>query len=348
MSKHIFAGILIGCLLLFATGCTVGDDPTKETSETPTESATESATSVGPTAETESETEADLRTEDFVLLFTGNVCNAVNRNIGFAGLSALKQEVESEAKYVLLADLGNLLAEPQESAGFESTPALRNFVMGAMGIVPYDYAVPGSRDLSLLKTEDLSNLAVYSGAKLLSANIQYSGIYSEISGSFETFVMETCGERKIALIGIMMPEPEDEDALKEDGETVLSFLADQGADFFYQMMQIYIEECRVRGAEKVILLTHMGNDPANAPFTVDELVQRTTGVTAVLDGRLTAIESRTVMNAANEPVPVSGSGSELTSVGKLVISADGTVEITEISNYTKKDEEAQALIDELQ
>jgi len=49
-------------------------------------------------------------------------------------------------------------------------------------------------------------------------------------------------------------------------------------------VQKSVNEATAEGADYVILLAHLGNNDSCRPYTYDDVVSGTTGITAVVDG----------------------------------------------------------------
>ena len=126
----------------------------------------------------------------------------------------------------------------------------------------------------------------------------------------------------------------------EDGEYVYDFSNDGDGKELYDCVQKYVDECREKGADYVILLTHLGDGEEYAPFSSVDLARATEGVDVILDGHAHSVISCQIEeNKQGEEVLISSTGTKLANIGQLVITANGNISTGLISDYTKKDEE---------
>lgn len=336
MMKRYVVGIL-AAVLVCASACSVGPAPTEEPEETKETKQTETETP--PTEETaESTEEQDLRSEDVIVLFTANIGGKADANIGLSGVAALKDACNETAKHVYLADLGDAgSAEAAEQYG-------GSFVALSMDVIPYDYAVLGDRDLSL-GLSGMTGFAETGKIKLLAANIQYAGEDPLISELFETMDIVSAGEKKIAFIGVMMPNPADISLISEETGNAFDFMG-ADADFLYQILNLYVDDCRMRGADYVVALTHL-SEAQGDPFNVYEFIGRTAGIDAVLNGSGETFKKDSVKNSDGKNVLLAGGGKEFEGVGKLTISESGEISADFVTDFSEKDAEIQSMIDAL-
>ena len=83
----------------------------------------------------------DNRSDDIVVLFTADVHNAIDTNMGYAGLSAYKKDMEEQHRYVVLADCGDF-----SQGGYESTVSKGEYMVDLMNAVGYDFAIFGNHE----------------------------------------------------------------------------------------------------------------------------------------------------------------------------------------------------------
>lgn len=130
------------------------------------------------------------------------------------------------------------------------------------------------------------------------------------------------------------------------GEFVYDFYAGEGGNLLYACVQGYVDECRSRGADYVILLTHLGDEESASPYTSAELIEHTQGVNAVLDGHAHhEIPCRIEENKAGQEVLLSSAGTDMQNIGQLTISAAGNLTVGLISDYGAKDAPMQAAVE---
>ena len=133
---------------------------------------------------------------------------------------------------------------------------------------------------------------------------------------------------KIAFVGVCTPETFTKSTPKyfqnEDGEYIYSFAeGNDGADL-YAAVQNSVDAAIADGADKVILLAHLGTDESSKPWTSEDVAANTTGIDVILDGHShSTIESEAVTNKNGEEVYISSTGTKLAALGEMTITADG-------------------------
>lgn len=84
------------------------------------------------------------------------------------------------------------------------------------------------------------------------------------------------------------------------------------------------------GADIVVLISHLGEEPVTNNLNSHDLVARTRGIDVVLDGHShSTIPHSEAPNLDGRMIPVSQTGTQLANIGKLVITADGRI-LTEL------------------
>lgn len=282
---------------------------------------------------------------DIVILYTNDVHCAVDENIGYAGLAAYKKQMQEKTPYVTLADCGDAI---QGSAiGLVSQGEYPLQLMNRTG---YDLAVLGNHEFDY-GMERLAEVIEASEAQYLGCNIRYLGTGENALASVKPYQIESYGDTDVAFIGVCTPENITSSTpvyfMDEAGKFIYDFYGtDENA--FYAQVQKTVDECRGKGADHVILLSHLGVDEDSAPFRSIDLIEHTKGVDAVLDAHShSVIPCRIIMDQDGKEVPLSSTGTELSYIGQLTITPGGMI-TTELVAYPEKDEEIAASIQEIQ
>ena len=106
-------------------------------------------------------------------------------------------------------------------------------------------------------------------------------------------------------------------------------LYDLRTDDVCELVQIAVNEARDKGADYVVVLSHLGEEQPALGITSHQLIAATRGIDVVLDGHSHSIIQRDeVANLDGKIVPVSQTGTQFANVGKLVITADGCISTT--------------------
>ncbi len=279
----------------------------------------------------------ETKSEDIVVLFTNDVHCGIDENIGYAGLSAYKKDMEEKYKHVTLVDCGDFT-----QGAYESAVSKGEYLVDLMNAVGYDFAVIGNHEFDY-GTEQLKKNIGLSKAQFLNCNITYTGSGEDwISEQTKPYEIKTYGKTKVAFIGVSTPwtiyscTPV---YFMENGEFVYKF-CNESPNQFYDNVQKYVDECRKNGADFVVILSHLGTDTeTEAPYTSLDLICNTNGIDVVLDAHSHTEASCWIgQNKDGEDVLLSSTGTKLANIGKLVLTKDGTASVGYIDNYEKKDD----------
>ncbi len=279
----------------------------------------------------------DGKSNDVVVLFTNDVHCGLDDNIGYAGLSAYKKDMEEQYRYVVLADCGDF-----SQGGYEGAVSKGEYLVDLMNAVGYDFAIFGNHEFDF-GMDQLKKNAQRLNAQILNCNFSYLGDGEDWVGeNTKPYEIKTCGKIKVAFLGISTPwsiSASTPTYFMKDGEYIYDFCNDS-AENFYENVQKNVNECREKGADFVVLLSHLGVDvDVESPFTSLDLVQNTTGIDVILDAHSHVEASCWVrQNKDGEDVLISSTGTKLAKIGKLVLSGDGTASVGYVDSYGKKDD----------
>ena len=282
-------------------------------------------------------------THDIVILFTNDVHGAIADNIGYAGLAAYKKTVEARTPYVTLVDCGDAV-----QGGYLNSVSRGEISARAMRCVGYDLATLGNHEFDF-GMERLAELMDISGAEYLCCNLDYTGSSENPLGELTPYEIYTYGDTRVAFIGVATPRTIGDSTptyFMEGDEYVWDFHGggENGQELF-SLVQDTVDECRAQGADYVVVLSHLGMEEGSLPFTSENLAANTRGIDVILDAHShTAAPCEITENAEGEEVLLSQTGTGLTAIGQVVISADGYISVGYISDYNKRDAEAEAAI----
>ncbi|MDD6876190.1 MAG: bifunctional UDP-sugar hydrolase/5'-nucleotidase [Clostridiaceae bacterium] len=337
MSRRLLAAAL-SLLLLFSLTTCAGGPPLETVAATGT-SAVTTATAVPATtaATTTAAAPLDVRAlpeRDIAILYTGDVHCAVDGEIGYAGVAALRDALRADGSVVLLADTGDAL----QGAPIGTFSSGENIVeiMNALGYTAY---TPGCRDFDY-GAGTLTALSDRAEFAFLSANL------TDADGSpvFDAYTLVDAAGVTVAFVGVTSPQTPS----LSDGAEGLDFLGSDvtgdGAPL-WKAVQSAVDRAREEGADYVVALTHLGTDASAEPFLSTELIAHTTGIDAVLDGYShEAAECLRVRNADGGLVLLSSPGAALESVGLLYIDREGNLSTGLLHEAPVQDAETAALI----
>lgn len=297
MKKLVAA--LLALVLLLLCGCGAAEAP---------------ETTVDPTSEP---VEAAVNQNEVYILYTNDVHCAIDANLGYAGLSLVKQTLLSQGKTVLLADAGD--AVQGEVVG---TLSKGEYIIDIMNGLGYDVAVPGNHefDYGMDRLFELTGMAQF---PYVSSN------FCNADGSmvFAPYVILDAGV-KIAFVGVTTPDTlvssDPTHFMNEKGEYIYNFCQDESGEKLYSAVQTAVDAARAEGADYVIALAHLGIEMECSPWTSSELIVNTDGIDAVLDGHShSVLEQELVKNKSGSQVILTSTGTKLNNIGCLVIDSNG-------------------------
>ncbi len=278
--------------------------------------------------------------KDIVVLYTNDVHCAIDNNIGYAGLASYKAEMEKD-NFVVLVDAGDAIQG--DTIG---TVSKGEYLVDIMNEVGYDFCVLGNHEFDY-GTDVLATLLEKADAQYLNATITYSGNGNNLLGSTVPYAIERYGYLDVAFIGVSTPESITKSTPRyfmEGDEFVYDFAS---GNELYAAVQSVVDEVRAKGADIVIVISHLGVEEGSEPNRATDLIANTTGIDALIDGHShTTAPYELVADKSGKKVVYTQTGTKLNAIGKLTISKDGSIK-AELVTEAEKDAEVTAFIDNL-
>ena len=271
---------------------------------------------------------------DIVILYTNDVHCGIDDSIGYAGLAAYKKEMEEAGYDVILVDDGD-----EVQGGTIGTLTKGEAIIRLMNDVGYDIAIPGNHDFDYGMEQFLK----------LTGEADYPYICSNFMDLtknetvFDPYIIKNIGGRRIAFVGATTPTTVTSSTpayfQDDDGKFIYGFCQGTNGSTLYGKVQEAVDAALSEGADKVILIAHLGVDEADSPYCSTDVIANTTGIDAVLDGHShTDVPMDTVKNKNGEDVVLTQAGYKLAAIGKVTIDAQGNITSELIGDYDKKDE----------
>ena len=284
----------------------------------------------------------DVQTSDIVILYTNDVHCGIDTNVGYAGIAAYKKEMEEAGYAVVLVDNGDHLQG--EAIGVLSKG---DAIVDILNALDYDVVTVGNHEFDYGADQFLS-LAEKAQYPYVSCNFTDLRTGELV---FEPYkIIETAG-RKIAFVGATTPNTIRESAPyrfeDKDGNIIYGFKEGADGQNLYNAIQDSVDAARAEGADYCLLLSHLGVNSADTPYTSSDVIANTTGIDAVLDGHShTVIEMEKVRNADGHDVLLTQDGYQLPYIAKVTIDRAGNIKYELIADYDKKDEEISKIVDQ--
>lgn len=285
-----------------------------------------------------------VATKDIAIIYTNDVHCAVDENIGYAGLEAYKKELQAQGCEVLLVDCGDAI----QGAPIGALSKGENIV-NIMNKMAYDVAIPGNHEFDY-GIDQLKTLADKANFPYLSVNFLNSTTGKTV---FAPYVIKEVGGKNICFVGVTTPYTITSSTpaffQDENGAFFYDFMGDADGSKLYAAVQAAVDSAKAEGADVVVALTHLGIANDSSPYLSSSLIANTTGIDAVLDGHSHSTEAcQRVRNKDGNWTLLSQTGTKLTSMGMLLIQQSGNLSAGLVADYTEKDAEMSAYIQEIQ
>lgn len=284
----------------------------------------------------------DVQTSDIVILYTNDVHCGIDTNVGYAGVEAYRKEMEAAGYTVILVDSGD--AVQGESIGILSKG---ESIMDIMNALDYDVVTPGNHefDYGMDQFFSLVGKAQFPYVSCNFTDLRTGGLV------FEPYKIIEAAGRKIAFVGATTPKTITESAPyrfeDKDGNIIYGFKEGADGQNLYNAIQSAVDSARAEGADYCVLLSHLGVNAADVPYTSSDVINHTTGIDAVLDGHShTVIEMEKVKNAAGHDVVLTQDGYQIPYIAKVTIDRAGNIKSEFISDYDKKDKDIAAIVEQ--
>ena len=284
--------------------------------------------------------------DDIVVLYNNDVHCNVDGNIGYAGLAAYEAEMEGTygADRVTLVDAGDAV----QGAAL-GTLSEGEYIVRIMNEVGYDIFTLGNHEF------DYGMDRMYELTDMLDAAVVSCNFVSLATGEavFEPYEIIDYGNIQVAYVGIATPKTFTSSTPKyfqdDSGNYIYSFCEDDTGEALYGVVQESVDAAIAEGADVVVAVGHCGVGDDLVPWQSTDIIAHTTGIDAFIDGHShSTIAGDVYQNENGEDVVLTSTGSGLASIGKMVISADGTVTTERISDYTEKDADVDTFVKEIQ
>lgn len=290
--------------------------------------------------------------KDIVILYTNDVHNAYEQTtdkggavtcLGYAAVAKYRKDLEKAGNYVELTDAGDAI-----QGGVIGALSKGSYLVDIMNQTGYTIAVPGNHefDFGMERFLELSKSASY---QYVSCNFIDLRTGKPV---FDSYVMKTYGDIKVAYIGITTPETYTKSTPSyfqdRNGNYIYGFCEGNSGRELYNQVQKAIDAARTEGANYVIAIGHAGTDSSSSPWTSKEIIANTTGLSAFIDGHShSTIPSEECRDKQGNIVVLSSTGTKLEALGKMSIKADGTITSELITSCTAQDTETLEFVNHI-
>ena len=274
------------------------------------------------------ERKLDELSNDIVIIHLNDVHCGFNDTIGYDGFVLYRKELEKKYKKVIAVDVGD-----HAQGGVLGAISEGEAVLDILNKIKFDVITLGNHEFDY-GIEQLNKLNEKMSTKYISLNACYRKNKTQL---FEPSTMVEAGGKKIGFIGIVTPLTFSKTYLstlrESDGTAIYNFLSNK--EELYTTIQEEIDKLRDKGADYVILLTHVGMNVEE--YTSNDILSNLNGVDAVLDGHTHKVYNTTSKDKENKDIHIAQTGTKLANIGQLIIKEDGTILSENIAEVPEPD-----------
>ena len=257
-----------------------------------------------------------------VILHTNDVhCGfyADDDTFGAADLAAYKARLESEGYAVILADAGDFV-----QGGIIGTLSDGAYPMEIMNALGYDVAIPGNHEFDY-GMDNFFALTEQAQFPYISAN--FTDLRTD-EKPLEGYALIEAGGMTIGFVGVTTPETpisgRPSNFQDEDGEMIYGFCGGGDGSALYSAVQQAVDGALADGAERIVVLGHMGDYVYDDRWSSAALIENVSGIDVFVDGHShSVIDGAQVTDKDGESVLLVSTGTKLANIGEITFTEDG-------------------------
>ena len=243
-------------------------------------------------------------------------------NIGYDGLSLYKKELKEKYKTVLTVDTGDAI-----QGGAIGILSKGMDIVNIMNKIHYDVTILGNHEFDY-GIDQIKYISQKLNNSYICSNCCYRKNKTSMFPPYK--IIKINSNSSIGFIGIDTPQTFSKTFLHsyidKEGNPVYDFLTHHNGQELYDTLQKYINEVRAKGANYVILLSHLGNNGDSLKkYTTDNLVSNLEGVDLVLDGHTHLAYNILSKDKNGKLIPIIQGGSKFSNIGKITIKNNGKI-----------------------
>lgn len=275
------------------------------------------------------------RTQDIVILYENDVHCATE---GYAVMAGLRDSMLTTTPHVAVVSAGDFA-----QGGVVGSLTEGRYITQIMNTVPYDAVTMGNHefDYNLPRMHEMMGELT---ATTVCCNFNKIGE----APLFPGYTIRKYADTKVAFVGVATPTTHYTSTPTYFEDSLGNCLYDFHEQDTYQLVQQCTDRARKEGADYVVVLSHLGDDPSCAYSP--ELIARTHGIDAVLDGHAHHTFDTLLTNDCGKQVVFASTGTKFRRIGCLRISAEGEIrsQLLESKDIHVRAERTVAITDSLQ
>ncbi len=259
--------------------------------------------------------------EDIVILYTNDVHTYIDGALSYDTIAAIKDDLQTKYKYVLLADAGDHIQGTAYGAMDRGENILR-----LMNAAAYDVATLGNHEFDY-GMQGCMNAVGWAEFPYVSCNFYHEENGVRGNTVLDRYVLFDCGEEKVAFIGITTPETFSKSSASyfqdDHGNFIFGISGGDDGAALYADVQKAIDDAKADGATQILALGHLGTDSSSGAWTSEAVIGAVSGLDAFIDGHShTVIEGKIVSDKDGGDVLLTQTGEYFDRIGMMVIDAE--------------------------
>lgn len=253
--------------------------------------------------------------KSIVILYDNDVHCDIN---GYAKIAGMRDAV-SDTAWAAVVSSGDYL-----QGGTAGAISKGQYIIDVMKHVGYDAVTLGNHEFDY-KMDRMFDLLGQLGVPVVNTNLFDLKTGERV---FAPYIIKSFGKKKVAFVGATTPT-----TLKTESYAFFDAEGNSRYDLkpaeVYSLVQQAVDDARQKGADYVVMITHLGEDLNEMNVDSHGMIRSTNGIDVVLDGHThSVIPTEYVKNKDGKPVLISQTGTQFANIGKLVIMPDGTMTST--------------------
>lgn len=282
--------------------------------------------------------------KDVVIFSTNDGLSSFNDNLGLSAIKYFVDNFDRNNDYATFVDTGNF-----SSGSIEADNSNGQSSIDIINKANYDIIVPGSFEFNYGIDTFFKNM------NNLNAHVVCCNIYDIKNNQlpFAPYVIYRYGNINIGFVGVISPETiflksNYDKFFDEDGKQLIYFFEDEGGNALYERIQETVDACINDGADKIILLAHLGIEGIRDEWTSTKVIANTKNIDAVIDGHsMEVLDNGLMINKVGKFIPLVQAGSKYKYLGAINVSKEDYINqaVLKERSVNKKDDEFQKFID---
>ena len=271
---------------------------------------------------------------DIVILYTNDVHTYIDGVLSYDVIAGLKAELLKQYNNVLLIDAGDHIQGTAYGSMDKGETIIK--LMNAAG---YDLATLGNHEFDYTM-EGAMNVIEWAEFPYTSCNFYHEEAGVKGESVLPAYVNFTFGDVTVAFVGITTPESFTKSTpayfQDENGNYIYGISGGEDGSALYADVQAAIDAAKAEGANIVIALGHLGDDPASQPWTSVETIANVSGLTAFIDGHShSTVKGEAVADKDGNTVTLTQTGEYFDRIGMMVIDAETGAVTTDFIEYAE-------------